>query len=309
MKSFLLSFLLLSAVPLFAFEWPVNTIILTATFCESRGDHFHTGLDIGGGKQIITPISPGEIIFAYEKDEDYTSVPVGLGDFCVLQHQGGIRSLYSHLEKNSMDRDRIRFNHDEPLGKIGDTGHSYGRHLHLSIIDSEMNTIINPLLVLPPVKDSQPPVIKHIYLRDGENLREIRSGEIVGQGETELLVELYDLREDVPFIWKFAPYKIFLYKDGKEISNIIFDSLHENMSRAPAGILEGDISGKQVPLRGSIEIALVHTDLVYREVYESEWIYRLGIVTFVPGKTNLLVISSDFAGNEISEEIFLTVSE
>ena len=208
-----------------ALEWPVEKIILTATFGESRQDHFHTGIDLGGGEQTIFPISPGEVVFAYEKRSDYSSLPVGLGNFIVLQHQEGIRSIYCHLKDDTLKRSLTKFNLQDPLGTIGDSGHSQGKHLHLSIIDSEMKTIINPFLVLPPLADRQAPVIRRLFMKREGNLVELREGDELKTGEVHILAEIYDLREDVSFIWNLAPYKILLYVNCQEVHQVSFNFL------------------------------------------------------------------------------------
>lgn len=318
---------ILSARHGLAFDWPVDKVTITATFCESRGDHFHSGVDLGGGEQKITSISEGELVFAYEIGRDYSSVPVGLGSFCVLQHKGGIRSVYCHFKENSLERNQVIFNSNDTLGIIGSTGYSHGKHLHLSIIDSEMDTVINPLLVLPPLKDTQPPVIKQLYLGSDNDLVEIKSDQIVTQGDVEILAGLYDLREDVSFIWKIAPYQISLYQDGKEVSSIVFDSIHEKNARlaqsektSVQGAVESpggpehdsssikSLSGDYQPPGGS-QVVLANSDESFRDIYELDWLYRLGALKLVPGETSLLIFVRDFAGNESSTEFVLRVSE
>ncbi len=277
--------LMLTLPALFAFDWPVKEVTLTATFGEHRGDHFHTGIDLGGGEQRITPISSGEVIFSYEAERDYSSIPVGLGNFTVLRHQGGILSVYGHLKKNSLDRQKTVYDAGEQIGLVGDSGYSLGKHLHLTIIDSEMNTIINPLLLLPSLKDTQFPVIKRIYFKRGKEIKEIKTGARVNQGEAELLIELYDLREDVAYIWEYAPYKILLYQDGQEVLNITFDSLKGRGGR----------------------MFLTDSEKQFRDVYADRWIYRLGSVKLLAGVTTLSIFVDDFSGNESSREILLEV--
>ncbi|HEC62648.1 MAG TPA: M23 family metallopeptidase [bacterium] len=287
-----------------AFEWPLDRVILTASFAESRGDHFHSGIDLGGGEQPVRPIAAGELVFSYEEHRDYTSVPTGLGNFIVLQHEGAIRSSYSHLKQSGEDAGKVIFDVDETLGLVGDTGYSLGRHLHLSIIDSEMSTVINPLLLLPPLTDTGAPIIRNLYLSDGKELimlqREtvLDAGQVTGKG-LEVLAAIYDLREDVSFIWKLAPYKIFLYQDGKEISSYVFDSLHEYRQDAatpPAGA-KG--------LNGAL--VLLDSSLSHGEVYSDLWLFRIGRIKTAPGETTLQIVCSDFSGNESSKEILLTI--
>lgn len=285
----------LVGVVLFAFDWPLERIVLTSTFGEHRGGHFHAGIDLGGGEQPIFPISSGELVFSYREGEDFSSLPVGLGTFLVLQHQGGIRSLYAHLAEGSLDPTRRLYDRSRPLGVVGSSGYSSGKHLHLTIIDTEMDTIINPLLLLPPLRDGQAPVIKDVSIRIGQDLIGLEDGMTVNRAEVEIFATIFDLREDISFLWKLAPYKVFLSQDGREISNFTFDSLVSSQA-AGQGL-------------GARRLVLINTEREFSRLYESPWLLRLGKVNLVPGETVLTVFASDFAGNESSKGYALTVLE
>jgi hypothetical protein len=287
--------LCLGGVVLIAFDWPLDKIVLTATFGEQRGDHSHAGIDLVGGEHPIFPISPGELVFSYREGEDYSSLPVGLGNFIVLQHQGGIRSLYAHLAEGSLQPTRRLYDRSQPLGVVGSSGYSSGKHLHLTIIDTEMNTLINPLLLLPPLFDGQAPVIKDVSIRIGQDLIGLKDRMTVGRAEVEVFATIYDLREDISFLWKLAPYKVFLSQDGREISNFTFDSL-----------ISRQMANKGLGVR---QLVLINTEREFSSLYESPWLLRLGTINLVPGETALTVFASDFAGNESSKEYALTVLE
>jgi hypothetical protein len=278
---------------LFAFDWPLERIVLTATFGEHRGDHFHAGIDLGGGEQLVFPISPGELVFSHS-DKDYSSIPIGLGNFVVLQHQGGIRSLYAHLADGSVDAGRKVYDGRTSLGTVGSSGYSSGKHLHLTIVDTEMGTIINPLLLLPPLADRQAPEIREVYVQSGQELVRLQDGvtSLRSGAEASLFANVYDVREDVSFLWKLAPYKVFLSQDGREISAFTFDSLHGVSN--PAGIPE---------------LVLTNTGKAFDEVYQSPWVLSLGRINLVQGETILTVFASDFSGNESSREYALSVLE
>ena len=103
MKKIVIALLIISSALVFAFEWPVDIKKITATFGESRSDHFHSGIDIGGGEQIVYPIGPGEVVFRFDEQTSYSSVPLGLGSYLVLNHTEGLRSIYAHLKNQSID--------------------------------------------------------------------------------------------------------------------------------------------------------------------------------------------------------------
>jgi murein DD-endopeptidase MepM/ murein hydrolase activator NlpD len=283
---------LLWALPAGGLDWPLQPVVLTATFGESRGDHFHAGIDLGGGAQEVRPVAAGELVFAHEEGEDFSSVPVGLGSFLVLEHKGGVRSIYGHLEAGSMPRGQKNFDGARPLGRVGATGYSLGKHLHLAIIDSEMRAIINPLVVLPPVPDRQRPVIKELELRQGREAETASAGKVFRAGTTEVLVGLYDLREDVSFAWKMAPYRISLYQDGREVASLKMEGLREKLDRD-----------------GVPQLVLLGSNLPFAEVYEDDWLFRVGEVKLLPGQTTLSLFASDYAGNEGSRDFLVRVSD
>jgi len=131
-KTAFLCFVLMSAVAAagFAFQWPVEKPVLTATFCENRSNHFHGGIDLGGGELEVYPIEDGEIIFYFEEGDSICGIPTGLGNFLVVEHPRGIRSLYAHLKQDSIEVGSYAVKKTDLLGIIGDSGGSMGKLLH-----------------------------------------------------------------------------------------------------------------------------------------------------------------------------------
>jgi hypothetical protein len=284
-----LAFLLAAAVfmPSVALEWPVAKAIVTGSFGESRKDHFHAGIDIGGGEQDVHPILAGELVFRYDENQDYTSVPRGVGTFAALRHADNIVSLYCHLRGQSVPADKTRFAAADRIGIIGDTGYSEGKHLHVGIFDGETVSYLNPLSILPPLPDHQPPVIKNILLSIKDRLIPLSSGVSVPSGQGVILADIYDPREDVRFLWPMAPYRIRLAVNGKETSKIIFDSIQVKNGKATLG-------------GGALGVS---------ELYTEDGLIRCGAVELRGGESHLLLAARDFAGNETVKEIFLSTME
>lgn len=276
-----------AAVPAAALDWPVASRVVTGNFGESRGDHFHLGIDLGGGRQEVFPVLAGELVFRYEENEDFTSLPRGVGSFAVLRHAGSVLSIYAHLERDSLHSDRALFSTRDPIGVTGDTGASEGRHLHLEIYDGETRSFVNPRSLLPPLPDHQTPSIRKVMLRIGDRTFTLTPEAVVPAGRAEVLLEAWDAREDVTFRWPMAPYAVRLSLNGKEISRIVFDAVEERRGR--------------MTLRG--------TDLGASEVYASGDLVRLGTVELRGGQSHLLATVRDFAGNEASRELFFSVRE
>jgi hypothetical protein len=276
-----------AVLPLFSLDWPVKDRVLTGTFGEDRDDHFHLGIDVGGGEQDVRPVLDGELLFRYDDGESYTSLPRGVGSFVVLHHSQDILSFYCHLAKGSLGPLRTAYSPSDRIGTIGDSGRAEGKHLHFGVYDEETGSYINPLAFLPSLPDAQPPVIKRVLLSVGDQVQPLESGVTVRPGHGEILVEAYDLREDVKFHWPLAPYSVRFSLDGKEVARILFDSLQAIEGRMVVGA----------------------TGLTRENVYRGEGLMRCGAVELRAGASRLHVAVRDFAGNETVRDIPFTIAE
>jgi hypothetical protein len=270
-----------------ALEWPVSERIVTGTFGEDRGDHFHLGIDIGGGGQVVRPVLPGELVFRYEENADYTSLPRGVGSFAVIRHQDDVLSVYCHLRRDLARPALTTFTVRDPVGIMGDTGYSEGTHLHFSVFDGETGSWVNPLSLLPPVADRDAPVVKRIALRRGDRVTDLVPGVVVPSGPAEVLVEAYDVRGDVRFLWPLAPYAVRLVLNGAEAMRFAFEALEVREGR----------------------MVLLGTALAAPDVYATDRLLRLGTVDLRGGESHLIAVVRDFAGNEATREVFFTVRD
>lgn len=105
------------------FSWPVQGT-LTSRF-GPRWGRMHEGIDIGAGSG--TPIAAsggGTVIVAGPQG--------GYGNLVVVDHGGGLSTAYAHQSRiavsvgQSVGRGSI-------LGYVGNTGHSFGAHLHFEV--------------------------------------------------------------------------------------------------------------------------------------------------------------------------------
>jgi Peptidase family M23 len=279
--------LLLISAPLFSLDWPVAKRVITGTFGEDRGDHFHNGIDIGVGPQEVHPVLPGELVFRYDENDDYTSFPRGTGTTLVLHHEQNILSVYFHLQNGSLGPVRPSYLATDRLGIVGDSGRSEGPDLHFGVYDEETGSAINPLSFLPPLPDAQPPVIRRVFLSVGDQRLPLQDGAVLKPGKGMVLADASDLREDVKFSWQLAPYSVTLSLDGAQVAKIAFDSLQ---------VVDGRmvVSGTTLDRAGA---------------YGSDGLLRCGAVELRAGESHLRVSVRDFAGNETVKEIRLTIRE
>ena len=102
-------YLVLCALGALGFDWPVEDPVLMSTFGQRRQGCFFAGIDLGGGEQPVFPIADGELVFHGSEEGRFHSLKRGNGTFVVLQHEGRIRSVYSHLGRDSARTDARLF--------------------------------------------------------------------------------------------------------------------------------------------------------------------------------------------------------
>lgn len=185
MKKIIIVLFLLSSFNSIAqenYRSPLNIpIYLSANFAELRPNHFHSGIDLKTEGVINKPV--------YSIEDGYISrVSVsssGYGLAIYVTHTTGKTSVYGHLNKFApsiaeyvinKQYEAEQFNIDITLDKndfpvkrgdliaySGNTGSSFGPHVHFEIRDTETQRVIDPLLYYETlIKDTQPPIIKGI---------------------------------------------------------------------------------------------------------------------------------------------------
>jgi murein DD-endopeptidase MepM/ murein hydrolase activator NlpD len=107
--------------------------------------NFHTGTDFGApqGSDIYS-ISSGVIT--------HVGFINGYGNSIIILHSDGLKSLYAHLDENFIVNIGDKVNAHQLIAKVGpkflsngiQNGFTTGPHLHLTIYDTNNNTI-NPL--------------------------------------------------------------------------------------------------------------------------------------------------------------------
>ena len=221
---------------------PTEKILLTATFGESRGDHLHSGIDLGKGGQKVRPVASGELIFYLDKEEHPLLRVFGNGNLAVLQHGKNNRSYYYHLVKGSVETRRGMFSPDVPVAISGNSGRSFGAHLHLSW--SEKGVFINPLLKMRKLKDGiAPKVPAIIFLFDGRVVTIRKKFRLNGVDRFRFAARAYDQSEATRKVASVGVYRIAFYIDSKKVREYRFDRIRQVNGRAK---LDGKYSFKDI---------------------------------------------------------------
>lgn len=241
------------------YGWPLEENYgISATFGESRGDHFHAGIDLSTNGDTGLPvlaIADGEIYRLKIQKRAY-------GKALYIRHPNGVVSVYAHLDHYSTAlgleqayEKRVAETHNRYTGDVfidppiqvkqgtvvaysGETGAGLP-HLHVELRREE-NIPINPLSNgFQDDTDPVPPAFQAIYLYPANSVSAI-DGELdtqavefeenagtyaadhvpVVHGDFFVSVSVYDsaLRP-----YRRAPQRMQLSIDGKSISQIEFD--------------------------------------------------------------------------------------
>ncbi|MDR2531237.1 MAG: M23 family metallopeptidase [Oscillospiraceae bacterium] len=118
------------------FIWPLEERFQKITdhfgWTTSFGGRNHGGTDIGNAGingASIYAIQSGTVIRAVESSSNS-----GYGSHVIIDHGGGVASLYSHMIFGSVTvSERQDVVVGQVIGKVGSTGFSTGPHLHFEI--------------------------------------------------------------------------------------------------------------------------------------------------------------------------------
>lgn len=166
-----------------------SAILVSGTFCELRGNHFHAGLDIRTGGQ-----EGWRVLAAADGYVERVKVSTtGYGKVVYIRHPNGYTTVYGHLQqftgtladfvkeaqykKRTFEVDlypkkgELKIAQGQNFALSGNTGGSGGPHLHFEIRNPRGQST-NPLLHGLHVEDNLKPEIKRVsvYLRDNESL-------------------------------------------------------------------------------------------------------------------------------------------
>ena len=184
-------------------------IFLSGTFGELRSTNIHAGIDIktqGREGFPIKAVSDGYV--SRIKVSTY-----GYGKAIYINHFDGYTSVYAHLKKFSssiekkvrnkqynaesfeielfLNPEELAVSKNQIIGFSGNTGGSFGPHLHFELRETISQKPINPLLYYYNIKDSVRPEIKALFAYPiGENA-------IVNASQQELQIPFRKVNDSI----------------------------------------------------------------------------------------------------------------
>lgn len=159
-----------------------DNLLISGNFAELRLNHFHSGIDIRTNSEV------GRNIYAVA--DGYISrinvSPWGFGNALYVTHPNGYKTVYAHmsifnetiqtyLEEKQYELEEFSVNlypspdelvvkQGDIIGYSGNSGRSYGPHLHFEIRESETDEPVNPLFFYTEVVDNIKPEIKNLEI-------------------------------------------------------------------------------------------------------------------------------------------------
>jgi murein DD-endopeptidase MepM/ murein hydrolase activator NlpD len=107
--------------------WPVNGPI-SGSFGEARPGHMHAGVDIAAAEGTpIRAADSGRVVLMQG-----TGASGGYGNFTCVQHTATMSSCYAHQSRFGTSLG-ARVSQGQVIGYVGNTGHSFGAHLHFEV--------------------------------------------------------------------------------------------------------------------------------------------------------------------------------
>ena len=259
------------ALPEHDYAYPVKGVqrLYSANFGEMRPNHFHSGIDIKTdgvtGKEVVA-VADGYVTRLVVQ-------PGGYGRALYVVHNDGTTSVYGHLSKFRADiekyvrEERLRRRKNsvdlyfapwqwkvakgETIALSGNTGSSFGPHLHFELRQSATARTMNTMAagIIKP-KDDIPPIIVRLHYIEVDTLRgvpvnaprrsyEVRRGadggyeladSIVSVGRNGYFVaEVTDRKNDVQN--RFGVYRLSWSLDGQKRFEYRMDGFTFDRSR------------------------------------------------------------------------------
>jgi murein DD-endopeptidase MepM/ murein hydrolase activator NlpD len=100
---------------------------------NSRGRHRGTDMGVPTGATVRAS-APGTVMLAVSgcPNSFSTTCGGGYGNHVIIRHAGGFGTLYAHLSRVNV-RSGARVDCGDIIGRSGNSGHSYGPHLHFEV--------------------------------------------------------------------------------------------------------------------------------------------------------------------------------
>lgn len=313
---------------------PINgKVLLSGTFGELRGNHYHGGIDIKpseGGHQPVLAVADGYVKTIKIHGGSY-------GNALLLQHKDGFQSLYGHLNgferkidsiaysiqyrdssfqiNEVLDTTKLPVKQGDVIGYMGNTGYSFGQHLHFEVRHIS-GTHYNPLKIIPQIEDKTSPRFRKLRLNyldaNGREYRdELLSVKNLGANKFSagniklngfyfsIAVDVVDLHEET--YNQNGIYQLDMYVNDSLYYRINVDSLTSHDRQYYNNKIDYTHSDHQKAIFHNLQ----HQSIYYLPIANTS---TSGLLKLTPFKSKeIQIVASDFQGNKST--LHLTLSQ
>ncbi len=308
----------------------------SGTFSELRPNHFHGGVD------LKTKGREGQPVYAIE-DGHIRRIKVGTGGYgkvIYIDHGDSYTSVYGHLSQFSpriqsyikaeqyasksyeieryFSNERFHIAKGEVIGYSGNTGNSFGPHLHFEVREQKGQIPLNPLNFGLDATDNDAPTLLGLYIYEGEmansNDLKFNRKKIVLHpvSETQQTEFISDTLEVAPFIGigveafdrleqslnKNGMYQIDLSIQDSSLVSLTFDRFSFEASPHINKVIDYEFEQES---NKDVQLLFKPRDLVI-EMYKKTLNQGIIKVDSIPLKA--VVSLKDHSGNETKATLF-----
>ncbi len=277
MKKFLAPLALcLFAGAAFAFEWPVAEPKPVSLFGQRAAGVIERGMTVESA-DTVRAAGYGTLLVTLSANSNMGGFPGTLGNAVLIAHDEGLVSVYGNLDSVYGLADRVRIESLSILSRIGESGWCGGKKLLFQIIDTEKKTLLNPLLLLPSLKDTKGTMIRNVTVVSANGqVYPLGAIKAVKQGTYRLYADVTDTMDGSTV--ELGPFRISVLVNGSEYAAIPFELLRESKGK----------------------LFLSSQVYTWDNLYTDPERTFLGELKLSRGKTDISIIARDIAGNERS---------
>ena len=205
-----------------AMNWPCENVNLIRNFGWNDRGRPVLGMVFAGDTEVLAA-EKGEVIFTRGMDDAASRLPSPFGAWTAVDHEDGLISIYSRYEDES--RSFTQVEKLQPIAQTGISGWSKQKGVYFILFDRRERRWINPAMIITPLKDTLPPQILSVGLRNSQgvpfNSAQLRNTD---QGRYTILVNtaafITGAREN-----PLAPQRIVCSINGAEAGSLNFEAV------------------------------------------------------------------------------------
>lgn len=226
----------------------------------------------------------GKLLITLEKNRNFTGFPGTLGNAVILVHDEGLATVYGNLATTDRLETAANPESQSILAPAGSGAWGGDREVRFEVLDLANKTVLNPLMLLPAMKDTKGPRIRNaVAVSETGQTYTLGTTKYVKQGQYRLYADVADSLETGSA--DYAPFRITVLVNGKEQMAMPFEIMKSKDGA----------------------VFLSRPDFTFSRLYADPERIFLGAITFMRGKTDVSLLVRDFAGNERSAQFTLII--